>query len=156
MFSLRVLTVPPSQGWTPYKKNTSDFRTRTKFYLLPHSSDGSMLIQQVKLGLYDPVCFFMVHIIQTGYRWVRLVSTCPNWFYWVLTGSNRCLFLPKHISVDSLSCFLFLCVFCYFSPVVPVKAVPPTEKAPSRLLRANVKRVCVCVSVELCFCDSYL
>ena len=37
------------------------------------------------------------------------------------------------------------CFLLFFSPVVPVKVAPPTERAPSLLLRVNLTRVCLCL-----------
>lgn len=108
--------------------------------------------------------------------WIGLSWFWENWLWlmhvdfgcclWLVpTGTSRVLFsgwcdlwplypwdlLPDDLSVDSLlSSFLSLssCLFLSFFPVVPVKVAPPTERAPSLLLRVNLNQVCVCVSTD--------
>lgn len=97
----------------------------------------------------------------TGSNWFPVVpAECCLLTYmtfdpWTLLALNSLLF--------SSSVLFFLRVCCFF-PVAPVKVAPPTERAPSLLLRVNLTPVCVCVSTELfywsllmmlCYCEPY-
>lgn len=84
----------------------------------------------------------------------ELVGMGSNWIH-----RNRCFSPGAPPSSSGSLDWLFssfslvfspsLCLFlCHPSPVVPVKVAPPTERAPSRLLRVNMS---VCVSSLWCY-----